>query len=848
MIKVKYKALLTLLLVVVTIAFLPGCSKENNGFFGRKYHNTTARYNRLYHGNLILKEVKESLKQSHKDDFNEILKVYPIGDVESLDGNSSQMDEIVKKAAILIDKHPRSRWIDNTYMLIGKSHYYRGDFFSAIDVFNFVFSKYRDKETKSEAQLWVAKSYFLQEKYLEAEALLTKSEIDKEPTKAIQGELFLVSSAVAIEQNKYGKAALDMENAIPNLKKKDHDLYRCHYILGQLYELTNEKDKAILHYQKVKKYHPPYEFEFNSKLKSAKLLNGKDNKKAEGILNRMLKDDKNIDFFDQIYYELAGISLSRGDKTNAIKYYETSAASGGNNQVQKSNTFLALGDLYFEIPNYEKSQAYYDSAGLFLDEEHPKFEELAQKNEVLGDLIQQLITISEKDSLLRMALDEEYRERVIDELIERKESAEDEDVIDPGDMFRDQAKTKVVNSSFPFYNPIAKAKGFNEFVAKWGRRPDTDNWRISSLQREQSRENTKIEEEDSLKQKKLLDANLPDVSEERKPYYIGIPFTKGAQKEANSEVETALFEAGKIYKDGLFDYPEAIMKFDSVLVRYPESGYAPACHYYKMICYQNLGIEDKAEQEKSTLIEKYPEDDYTKVVTGKVPKVEVKELDSKAEELYLSMYRNYMNANYDSALSVKNVHDEQFMGDQLQMKFDYLEALVYGASGNLLKYEEKLNNVVSAYPLTAIASDAEEKLIAIDKRRNPEKYKEVEEEDKFQIALEENMYFLLKTSDIKDINKFKSLFSNYNRKEFSIEKLELTSFIYNKNEYIVLVKNFSSLKVALDYLSRTKKQVAFTEVEGTLSNYVLISKDNFSKILEEKSFDTYKEVFQTVLK
>ncbi len=438
MIKVKYKALFTLFMVGVSLLFAQSCNKESTSFLGRNYHHTTARYNRYYHGKQILEEVKEGLKQSHKDDFNELLQVYAYGEVEGFVGNASQMDEIVKKAANIIDKHPRSKWIDNTYMLIGQSHFYRGDFFSAIDVFNFIFSKYRDKEIRSEAQSWIAKSYLFQEKYLEAEALLTKIEIEKEPTKRIKGELYLISAAVALEQKKHGQAALDLEQALPNLKRRQHDLYRYHYILGQLYELTNEKERALLHYQKVKKYNPPYEFEFNSKLKSAKLLSGNDNKKAEGILKRMLKDDKNIDFYDQIYYELAGISLSNGDKANAIKNYELSAANGGGNQVQKSNTFLALGDLYFEIPNYEKSQAYYDSAGLFLDEDHPKFEELAQKNEVLGDLIQQLITISMNDSLLRMALDEEYRERVIDEKIERKEAARDEDIIDPNDMFRNQ--------------------------------------------------------------------------------------------------------------------------------------------------------------------------------------------------------------------------------------------------------------------------------------------------------------------------------------------------------------------------------------------------------------------------
>ena len=825
-----------------------GCGKEKTGFFAKKYHNTTARYNRFYHGNLILEEAKEGLKLGHTDNFNEILKVYALGDVESFSGNASQMDEIVKKAANIIDKHPRSKWIDNTYLLIGKSHFYKGDFFSAIDVFNFVFSKYRDPKVKSEAQLWIAKSYFMQEKYLEAEALLTKIEIENEPTKKLRGELYLVSAAVALEQNKKGQAVALLEKSVPLLKRRRHDLYRYHYIMGQLYEQTDNRDSALEHYQKVKKYNPPYEFEFNSKLKSAKLLNGKDNNKAEGILNKMLRDDKNIDYFDQIYYELALINLSRGNKPNAIKYFELSASKSGGNSIQKSNTFLALGDLYFEIPNYKKSQAYYDSAGLFLEESHPKFAELALKNEVLGDLIVHLITISKNDSLLKMANDEAYREKMIDEAIKRNEISKDDDAPDLDNLFRDQKQLTQVNSSFPFYNTIAKAKGYNDFVAQWGRRPDTDNWRISSLQRAESLATNKSQEQDSQKIDKALEAIIPNVPEDRKKYYIGIPLTASAKSQVNSEIEVALFEAGKIYKDGLNDYPAAIESFEELFKRFPNTKYAPAAHYFMMICYQNMGKDDLAANEKRILLSKYPEDDYTKVATAKVEKDETKELSNEAEKQYIAMYKNYKNANYAAALSNKEAHDEAFMGDLYQIKFDYLEALVYGASGEYALYEEKLKNVATSYPETEIGKDAQAKADAVDRKNNPEKYKEEEVIEKFKITMQDDMYFLLKTKGVKDINRFKSSFSDYNRKEFSLEKLELTSFIYNNNEYIILVKNFSGLKVSMEYLERAKKNSNFTQVEGILTNYVLVSKEDFDTILEEKAFDEYKEAFSKAIK
>jgi tetratricopeptide (TPR) repeat protein len=114
----------------------------------------------------------------------------------------------------------------------------------------------------------------------------------------------------------------------------------------------------------------------------------------------MLRDDKNIDYFDQIYYELANLELQENNRANAIDYYQKSIASSTQNQEQKANSYYALANLFFEAKEYTQAQKYYDSTVLTIDKEHPNYEQIKATQSVLTDLIESLVEIERQDSLL----------------------------------------------------------------------------------------------------------------------------------------------------------------------------------------------------------------------------------------------------------------------------------------------------------------------------------------------------------------------------------------------------------------------------------------------------------------
>ncbi|MCX6259201.1 MAG: hypothetical protein NTW49_15070, partial [Bacteroidia bacterium] len=103
--------------------------------------------------------------------------------------------------------------------------------------------------------------------------------------------------------------------------------------------------------------------EFNAKINLAQCYDTKSGNREFIVkkLTKMLKDDKNKDFLDQIYYALAHIAMKDSDTTTAIEYYKQSVSTSRTNNYQKAISSLELADIFFETQDYQISQAYYDS-------------------------------------------------------------------------------------------------------------------------------------------------------------------------------------------------------------------------------------------------------------------------------------------------------------------------------------------------------------------------------------------------------------------------------------------------------------------------------------------------------
>ncbi|GAH40013.1 unnamed protein product, partial [marine sediment metagenome] len=125
----------------------------------------------------------------------------------------------------------------------------------------------------------------------------------------------------------------------------------------------------------------PYEMAFNAKINLAGAYDVSMGNSSEIVkeLMKMLKDDKNIDYHDQIYYALGSVSMKEEKIGEAIELYKQSVAGSISNTNQKGLSYLSLADIYFERKDYKFSQAYYDSAVTTLNKSYPGYESIAAK-------------------------------------------------------------------------------------------------------------------------------------------------------------------------------------------------------------------------------------------------------------------------------------------------------------------------------------------------------------------------------------------------------------------------------------------------------------------------------------
>ena len=380
------------------------CSTKKNTMMRRTYHNITAHYNVYWNGMDNLRQGLKEYQAGLKDNYALVLPVYQYGDKAGATKVSQFADIGIKKASKAITKHSMHfnrkeyvRWIDDCYMLIGKCNFYKQDYPMARRTFEFVIKTYNENEIKYDAMLWQAKANIQIGDFNRAEPMLDllQSKITKgDAPDKYETELNLVYAQFYILQ-KNNDAAVPYLNRALELKPPTPMRIRCEFILGQIHQINGEFTEASAMYSSVVKHAKSYDMEFNAKINLAQCYDASSGNREFIVkkLAKMLKDDKNKDFQDQIYYALAHIAMKDSDTATAIDFYKKSVSSSKTNNYQKAISSLELADIFFETGDYTISQAYYDSTMQFLPKDYPNYKELSKRTLTLTDLVKNLQVI-----------------------------------------------------------------------------------------------------------------------------------------------------------------------------------------------------------------------------------------------------------------------------------------------------------------------------------------------------------------------------------------------------------------------------------------------------------------------
>jgi tetratricopeptide (TPR) repeat protein len=311
------------------------------------------------------------------------------------------------------------KWMDENYLLLGITYVYKNEYNLAIETFKHIISDFPHTPSKYSALIWLSRCYNETNEYKESEKILMLLEADEKMPEKMYEDFYTTYSDYYLKQKNYEKAIPMLEKTLGYCHRKIYKV-RYTYVLAQVYQKNENMEKAAENFKKVIKMNPPYEMTFNAKINLAGSFNASkgEGKEIRSLLRKMLNEDKNIEFQDQIYFALGKIALKENKKEEAIDLFKESARKSSKNPNQKGLSYLALADLYYNMPEYIFAQAYYDST---LQNINTGFENYASINLKAGSLtrlVKNLMMFQLQDSLQTLAkMSESDRLKAIDKVI-----------------------------------------------------------------------------------------------------------------------------------------------------------------------------------------------------------------------------------------------------------------------------------------------------------------------------------------------------------------------------------------------------------------------------------------------
>lgn len=869
-------------LIVFILLILSSCSTKKNTFVRRTYHNLTAHYNGWWNGNESLKSGLSKLDKSLNDDFSKTLSVFNYGEKAQASSIFSDMDRAIEKGSMTAQRHSmwfknreHCNWIDDSYMLIGKANFLKQEYTSARQSFNFVISRYYYNQIKEDALLWLAKTYIETKNFQKAETLVEELStiFEDEKSPFVQKNLDLVFADLYIKSKQEDKAKPYLERAL-NLPISRKTFARVSYILGQIYQKNNQTGEASTYFQKVIKLNTNYRMAFNAKINLAYLYT---HSSENGIglrkeLLKMLKDSKNKNYLDQIYYALADIDLKDNDTINAIQNLRNAVKNSKENQMQKAMASLKAAELLFQKEKYALANNYYDTALRQIPLNYDNYDSVTNRANIFNNLSKQLKIVQYQDSLLLLGQLPEYKLfEIADSLIaivnatenqKRDEEFAKQQSIAMGNQMRNTPNAMgntPGGGQWYFYNPQARSMGYTEFISKWGNRALVDNWRLSNKQAANTNDFGSVAgtgEGNVTDSKENIGESSKTDPRSRNYYLKDIPITEEQIANANLQIANALYEAGFIYKEELQNSDKARQVFEDFTHRVENHPQLLQVYFQLYQLYDENTQAEQKNKYKNLIISRFPETDYAKLVQDPNYYVEMEKEQNYFTNQYKRTYQAFEKGQFLLSLHDANQALSKTDNNPLIANFLYIKALSLAQTSSIDSLYTNLEKLVKLYPNAEITTLA--KNILAQRGKTFESAEtitdngtvdanlklELEEALKLYTVNDNDKHFVLLVLDAEKINAkaIQVRIQDFNKKQSG--DLSLTSYPLNDKENIIGIGEFKNKAEAMQYYKDIiSDNYVLPAMLRNDSKTFVISAENYSRFSNDKNIEKYMLFF-----
>ena len=848
----------------VVIVLLGSCSPERNTLTSKAYHNTTAHFNGYYYAREELKKIEAQLWESLQDDHNKILRLLPGIDSSLAKSYDKEVQEAIKMASIAIQRHPNSKWVDDCYLLVGKARLYSLDWGNAIQTYKYVNTKSKDADARHKAIVGLIHTFTEYKEFSNGQAAIDY--LQKEELNRVNRKNFLLVKAYFYQmQGNLDYMVRNLTEAESLLRKKDKP-GRIYFIIGQVYQKLGFESEAYEFYKKCLSTNPEYEIDFYARLYMAqvtKITRSRNVAAARKSFRKLLKDGKNKDFQDKIYYEMGMFELKQRNLNEAIAEFNRSIRVGKNKQID-GEAYLRLGEIYYDtLKKYQMSQAYYDSAISSLSQDYEGYAQIKARQEVLNEFVKHLNTIKFQDSLLAMSnIDSITLRNKIDSTFQEKKKREEalakkmkkrskrvQIVANTSDEFFDlssDGETPVADEEsgdWYFANPTAMAVGQTEFRRVWGDLQLEDNWRRSQRSNAGGavRRNTAEPVTENTEAPQDEGPAADPITVEYTRINAAIPRTEEQKKEALLKIEEAYFRLGDVYYFKLQENDNAVSSYKTLLQRFPDSDFEAEVLYRLYIIFKDSDPAS-AESYAAQLKTKHPQSTFAKILINPNYLAESNLAIRQQEALYKTAYEHYEEGEFNASLNTIAKATE--LGQTIfTPQLELLKILIVGRTEDVNQYQFQLDEFSKKYAGTP-AGDYARKLLETSREflKNQEKRKGIE----YIKSFEESHYFIIvhKKSDNLG-NRASVALEKFNQEHFKDLKLKTSNLVLSDDYIITLVADLPRLSSAIEYVHTfNEKLPTMSELRNHKFNNFVITKDNFDIFYRTKGLDEYIYFFE----
>ncbi len=860
------------------LLFSAGCSVEKNTGASRFYHSLTSRYNIYFNGYESYRAGVEKVNTAHKDDFGEVLMVFEYSNPASVQVSAADMTRAIEKASKLItlksitarpekgggstpaevdfiNRKEYNRWVDDSYLLMAKARFYQREYDQARATIAFNNEISTDNAIKSEGSIWLARIQSEAGNLTEALRILNETGNAGDFPTSLRSMYYATLADIHVRQKNFQEAIEPLKKAVEYTKTR-RQKYRFTFLLAQMYGETRQSELAISAYDDVIRMRPPYEVEFNARINMATVYDASSGN-PEGIRNQllaMIKDEKNKDFLDQIYYALGRLSEKEGKMDEALDYFRLASGTRGPSGNGRGRAYLALASYYYDIPDYLKAKNYYDSAAFFLDKQYPGYEQISSRASNLGELVIQLETVRTEDSLRRVAamtppertaLVAGIIEKVRQEQMEAATAGGSSDMYNLGQFYENERRFRdniEQEGQWYFYNQNALTFGRTEFKRRWGDRNLEDNWR---------RQNKRIvqpaagedDQEGGAAADTTRSANDP-LSQEF--YLRDLPMTDSLVAISEGRSANALFAAGRVYKERFEDTPRAAASWTDLITRFPDMEIIPQTYYNLYLLYRQSDPM-RAESNRQALLTRFPDSDYARILTDPDYFRKQVEAEERTGRLYEEAYNAYRGGRYDASLTICSQILTTTQDHPLLPKVRLLNSLNLAGLQDERGYRESLTALVKTFPGSEEAIRASE-LIAVLNREMPE----LKVEEDRQIAAEiyyhepeaQHLFVLLITNPGFNINQASFDVINYNIDNYTNRNFRAEGKLIDNKFVIVTVSRFSTAADAMEYFNGFNALTTVRNTSAATTMTFIITERNLDTLLADKDPARYMLFFR----